>query len=64
MRFLYYPPLLLARAVAFSPDGRIECSLQIAGMMVFNAYLEKNRVNFQRQESGYMIKDDPDSKHT
>lgn len=30
---------------------------------VHNAYLEKNRVNHQRQESGYTRKDHGDSKH-
>jgi len=39
---------------------------QVAGMSaddVFNAYLKKNRVNFERQESGYAVKDETDSKH-
>jgi dimeric dUTPase (all-alpha-NTP-PPase superfamily) len=39
---------------------------QVAGMSaddVFNAYLKKNRVNFERQESGYSVKDEGDSKH-
>ena len=30
---------------------------------VFNAYVKKNEVNFQRQESGYVTKDEADSKH-
>jgi dimeric dUTPase (all-alpha-NTP-PPase superfamily) len=30
---------------------------------VFNAYLKKNEVNFQRQDSGYTVKDEADSKH-
>ena len=30
---------------------------------VYNAYMEKNKVNFQRQDSGYHVKDDNDSKH-
>jgi hypothetical protein len=30
---------------------------------VFQAYLKKNAVNFQRQESGYTQKDDADSRH-
>lgn len=30
---------------------------------VFQAYLKKNRVNHQRQESGYAVKDTHDSKH-
>ena len=30
---------------------------------VFNAYVKKNEVNFQRQESGYAQKDHADSKH-
>jgi dimeric dUTPase (all-alpha-NTP-PPase superfamily) len=39
---------------------------QVLGMSaddVFNAYLRKNEVNFKRQESGYTVKDDHDSKH-
>jgi len=30
---------------------------------VYQAYLKKNQVNFQRQESGYVQKDESDSKH-
>jgi dimeric dUTPase (all-alpha-NTP-PPase superfamily) len=30
---------------------------------VFNAYVKKNEVNFKRQESGYTVKDEHDSKH-
>jgi len=30
---------------------------------VFEAYLKKNEVNFQRQESGYTEKDEDDSRH-
>jgi len=39
---------------------------QVLGMSaddVFNAYLRKNEVNFQRQEAGYKVKDEQDSKH-
>ena len=39
---------------------------QVLGMSaddVFQAYLKKNAVNFQRQESGYTVKDENDSKH-
>ena len=39
---------------------------QVLGMSaddVFNAYVRKNEVNFQRQESGYTVKDEHDSKH-
>ena len=39
---------------------------QVLGMSaddVFNAYLRKNEVNFKRQETGYKVKDDHDSKH-
>jgi dimeric dUTPase (all-alpha-NTP-PPase superfamily) len=39
---------------------------QVLGMSaddVFNAYLRKNEVNFKRQETGYTVKDDHDSKH-
>lgn len=39
---------------------------QVLGMSaddVFNAYLKKNAVNFQRQESGYTEKDAGDSRH-
>ena len=30
---------------------------------VYNAYLKKNAVNFQRQDTGYTVKDENDSKH-
>ncbi len=30
---------------------------------VFAAYVKKNEVNFQRQASGYAVKDESDSKH-
>src|SRR6266446_2253628 len=39
---------------------------QVLGMSaddVFNAYVKKNAVNFQRQESGYVEKDHGDSRH-
>ena len=39
---------------------------QVLGMRaddVFQAYVKKNEVNFQRQESGYAVKDEQDSKH-
>jgi dimeric dUTPase (all-alpha-NTP-PPase superfamily) len=39
---------------------------QVLGMSaddVFNAYVKKNEVNFQRQASGYQQKDENDSKH-
>jgi len=39
---------------------------QVLGMTaddVFSAYTKKNAVNFQRQASGYVAKDETDSKH-
>ena len=39
---------------------------QVLGMSaddVYNAYLKKNAVNFQRQDTGYTVKDENDSKH-
>ena len=30
---------------------------------VFDAYIKKNQVNFDRQESGYTAKDEDDSRH-
>ena len=39
---------------------------QVLGMSaddVFEAYMKKNEVNFQRQDSGYTEKDEGDSKH-
>jgi dimeric dUTPase (all-alpha-NTP-PPase superfamily) len=41
-------------------------SAQVLGMTaddVYQAYLKKNAVNFQRQESGYTAKNENDSKH-
>ena len=42
------------------------CLTQVLGMSaddVYEAYLKKNEVNFQRQDSGYTEKDHADSKH-
>ena len=39
---------------------------QVLGMSaddVFQAYLRKNEVNLKRQDSGYTVKDEHDSKH-
>lgn len=39
---------------------------QVLGMSaddVFNAYCKKNEVNFKRQDTGYAVKDESDSKH-
>ena len=39
---------------------------QVLGMSaddVFQAYCKKNEVNFKRQEHGYAVKDEADSKH-
>jgi dimeric dUTPase (all-alpha-NTP-PPase superfamily) len=39
---------------------------QVLGMSaddVFNAYIRKNEVNFKRQDTGYTVKDELDSKH-
>jgi dimeric dUTPase (all-alpha-NTP-PPase superfamily) len=39
---------------------------QVLGMSaddVYQAYVKKNQVNHQRQDSGYAIKDESDSKH-
>ena len=39
---------------------------QVLGMSaddVFQAYVKKNQVNIQRQESGYVTKDESDSRH-
>ncbi len=38
-------------------------SLGMSADDVFNAYIQKNAVNFKRQESGYTEKDEHDSKH-
>lgn len=39
---------------------------QVLGMTaddLFNAYVKKNQVNFERQETGYAVKNENDSKH-
>ncbi len=39
---------------------------QVLGMSaedIYQAYLKKNAVNMQRQESGYTVKDEEDSRH-
>jgi dimeric dUTPase (all-alpha-NTP-PPase superfamily) len=30
---------------------------------IYEAYVKKNKVNHERQESGYAVKDEEDSKH-
>ena len=39
---------------------------QVLGMSaddVYDVYLQKNKVNFERQDSGYTVKDEDDNKH-
>jgi dimeric dUTPase (all-alpha-NTP-PPase superfamily) len=39
---------------------------QVLGMSsddVFSAYVKKNEVNFKRQDAGYVVKDEADSRH-
>jgi len=39
---------------------------QVVGLSaedIYNAYMAKNKVNFQRQDSGYTEKDENDSRH-
>ena len=48
---LFHFLISLAQALGMSPDD------------VYRAYVKKNLVNHQRQESGYVKKDTADSKH-
>jgi dimeric dUTPase (all-alpha-NTP-PPase superfamily) len=48
---LFHFLISLARALGMSADD------------VYQAYVKKNLVNHQRQESGYVQKDEADSKH-
>jgi dimeric dUTPase (all-alpha-NTP-PPase superfamily) len=48
---LFHFLISLAQVLGMSPED------------VYQAYLKKNAVNFQRQESGYREKDEADSKH-
>ena len=39
---------------------------QVLGMSaddVYDVYMQKNKVNFERQDSGYTVKDEDDNKH-
>jgi dimeric dUTPase (all-alpha-NTP-PPase superfamily) len=38
-------------------------ALELSADEVFDAYQKKHRVNLQRQESGYTVKDESDNKH-
>jgi len=38
-------------------------TLNMSAEDVYQAYLKKNQVNHQRQDSGYVVKDETDSKH-
>jgi dimeric dUTPase (all-alpha-NTP-PPase superfamily) len=48
---LFHFLVSLALVLGMSPDD------------VFQAYLKKNQVNHQRQDSGYTAKDEADSRH-
>ncbi|MCH2156964.1 MAG: dUTPase [Opitutales bacterium] len=48
---LFHFLVSMAQVLGMSPDD------------VYNAYLKKNKVNHERQESGYKEKDADDSKH-
>jgi dimeric dUTPase (all-alpha-NTP-PPase superfamily) len=48
---LFHFLISLAQVLGMTPDD------------VFNAYVKKNAVNHQRQESGYAVKNEDDSKH-
>ena len=48
---LFHFLVSLAQTLGMTPDD------------VYQAYLKKNAVNHQRQESGYVKKDEADSKH-
>ena len=48
---LFHFLISMAQVLGMGPDD------------VFNAYIQKHKVNFQRQESGYTVKDEHDSKH-
>jgi|TARA_B110000037_G_scaffold143954_1_gene162740 dimeric dUTPase (all-alpha-NTP-PPase superfamily) len=48
---LFHFLVSLAQTLGMTPDD------------VYNAYLAKNKVNHARQESGYSIKDEEDSRH-
>ena len=46
-----YEVARLAQVLGMGPDD------------VFEAYVKKHAVNFKRQESGYLVKDEHDSRH-
>lgn len=48
---LFHFLVSLAQVLGMSPDD------------VYDAYVKKNKVNFERQESGYTQKDEDDSRH-
>ena len=48
---LFHFLISMAQVLGMGPDD------------VFNAYIQKHKVNFKRQESGYTVKDEHDSKH-
>ena len=48
---LFHFLISLAQVLGMTPDD------------VYNAYLKKNQVNIERQESGYTKKDEGDSRH-
>ena len=48
---LFHFVISLAQVLGMGPDD------------VFEAYVKKNAVNFRRQDSGYVVKDEHDSRH-
>jgi len=48
---LFHFLVSLARTLGMSADD------------VYQAYVKKNQVNLQRQETGYVVKDEADSRH-
>ena len=48
---LFHFLISLAQVMGMTPDD------------VYNAYMKKNQVNHNRQESGYKDKDESDSRH-
>ena len=49
--------------LAVARDLRCAAAVGMGAEDVYNFYLEKNKVNFQRQDSGYTKKDEGDSRH-
>ena len=64
-RIIWIAPLskVARKLPAAGKPSRWMAKLGMSADDIFAAYVKKNEVNFKRQDSGYAVKDESDSKH-